>query len=66
MWVDSEATEMNKKRKRIIVGTFVVALVGWILGAANRADTAGYLIVVGIPLVAGFGWAFLTDGTPDA
>ena len=57
---------MNKKRRRIIVGTIAIALVGWIFAASERAHTAVYLVVVGIPLVAGLGWAFLTDGTPDA
>ncbi len=51
---------MSKKQKKIIVGTAIVALGGWILGEIGEANTTdAFLILIGIPLVIGSGWAFL-------
>ncbi len=50
---------MSRKQKKIIVGTAIVTLAGWIFHEIVGGDTAGLLILAGIPLVVGCGWAFL-------
>ena len=52
---------MNKKQKRIAVGTAVVALGGWIFcDFVGINELWPYLIVVGLPLVLGGGWGLLS------
>ena len=50
---------MSRKQKKILVGTALIVLVGWIFAEAVHGTTAEFLIVVGIPAVIGSGWAFL-------
>jgi len=51
---------MSSKQIKIVVGTGIVTLAGWIFAEAKLdPSTIGYLILIWIPLVVGCGWAFL-------
>ena len=52
---------MFKKRRKILVGTVVIAFVGWVLGLLFDLPPAGYWVYVGVPLVVGSVLAVLAD-----
>ena len=56
---------MSRKQKKIIVGTAVVTLAGWIFAEGMSASDFGFLLFAGIPCVVGCGWAFLAKGNEN-
>ena len=51
---------MSRKQKKILVGTAIVTLAGWIFSEIVAPyENSVFLVFVGIPLVVGCGWAFL-------